>query len=271
MSRKNWPSEKIFARLLNNKTKKTYWDNISELRRRPDQSVFKKAHDLAKSNIDSHKIIGLDVLQQLGFAPRFNKNQTVQLHFELLAEPQSNKVFRSIFYGIGHNNDDLSKNQVSKLTEFKTLKDLDVKHALISAISGIENSNAINLLIEFTEHQTSSIRNWATFGIGTLIELDNREIRDALWKRVDDADFETKSEAIVGLANRKDMKVKEIIISELKNGNYGTLLFGAILTLDDKDFLPLLNEILKNAKISENNFTNGWVLALEGTIQQLEI
>ncbi|WP_299685543.1 hypothetical protein [uncultured Dokdonia sp.] len=84
MSRKNWASEKIFNRLLNNKTQKAYWDNISELRKRPNPTVFKKAYEFAQSDFDKQKIIGLDVLQQLGFNPRYNKKQTVELHFELL-------------------------------------------------------------------------------------------------------------------------------------------------------------------------------------------
>ena len=113
MSRKKWTSEKIFNRLLNNKTQKTYWDNISELRKRPNQDVFKKAYELAKSSIDREKVIGLDILQQLGFDPRFNKSQTVDLHFELLEKNQTEKVLESIFHGIGHNNDELSDNQVS--------------------------------------------------------------------------------------------------------------------------------------------------------------
>jgi len=270
MSREKWASEKIFNRLLNNKTQKTYWDNISELRKRPNQYVFEKAYEFAKSNTDKQKIIGIDILQQLGFDPRYNKTQTVELHFELLEKTQSNTVLKSLLHGIGHNNDELSDNHISKLIEFKDQTDIDVKHALISAISGVENPKAINVLIDFTKDKTSSIRNWATFGIGSLIESDNNDIRNALWNRINDNDFETKSEAIVGLANRKDQRIKDIIISELENGDYGSLLFEAILRLNDKDFLPLLNKNLKIAKNDKDDIKNGWVLALEGTIEELE-
>lgn len=270
MSRKKWTSEKIFNRLLNNKTQKTYWENISELRRRPNQYVFEKAYEFAKSDNDKQKIIGLYILQQLGFDPRYNKKQTVELHFELLEKTQSKNVLKSIFHGIGHNNDELSDKHILKLIDFKNVKDIDIKHALISALSGIENSKAINVLISFTKDKASSIRNWATFGIGNLIETDNIDIRNALWNRVNDDDFETKSEAIVGLANRKDKRIKNIIISELENGDYGTFLFEAILTIKDKDFLPLLNRNLEIAKNDKDDIKNGWVLALEGTIEELE-
>jgi hypothetical protein len=59
MNRKNWTSEKIFTRLLNNKTQKTFWENIQELRKRPNKDVYNKAQKLANSEIEKEKIIGV--------------------------------------------------------------------------------------------------------------------------------------------------------------------------------------------------------------------
>ena len=58
MGRKNWTSEKVFDRLVNNKSQKTYWDNISELRKRDNEDVYDQAFKLAKSESDKKKIIG---------------------------------------------------------------------------------------------------------------------------------------------------------------------------------------------------------------------
>lgn len=110
--RSTWSSDKIFSRLVNNKTSKTYWANISELRNRPNEYVFNKAFEFATSDNNQHKVIGLDILQQLGFTTRFKKQQTLKVHFELLEEKQTKNVLKSIFYGIGHNNDDLSDEHV---------------------------------------------------------------------------------------------------------------------------------------------------------------
>lgn len=270
MGRNNWTSEKLFNRLLKNKTQVTYWENIAELRRRPSKEVFEKAYGFAKSNIDKHKIIGLDVLQQLGFNPRFNKEQMVELHFELLEKEQSKNVLTSIFHGIGHNNDDLSPEQIAKLIQFKNIDSIHVKHALISALSGVDNLKAVETLIHLSKDKTPSVRNWATFAIGSLTELDNEHIRNALWERINDKDFDTKSEAIAGLANRNDQRVKTVIISELENGDYGTLLFKAILTVKDQSFLPVLDRSLKITKTSKDPNENGWVAALESLISELK-
>ena len=75
MSRKNWSSEKIYERLLANKSKKTYWDNISELRSRPNKEVYERAYSLTNSNSKKEIIIGIHILSQLGFDPRFFKKR----------------------------------------------------------------------------------------------------------------------------------------------------------------------------------------------------
>lgn len=270
MSRKNWSSEKIFTRLLHNKTQKTYWDAISELRKRPNKEVYDQAFKLANTENEKEKIIGIYVLAQLGFDPRFQQQKTVSLYFKLLEKEESPKVIAAILSSISHNNENLTINQVSKLVKYKNHRFSDVRFQLTLAISCLEHKNAIETLIELSDDKDADIRNWATFGLGRQLEIDTQEIRTALWKRTNDTHFETKSEAIVGLANRKDTNVKDVIISALENGDYGTLLFEAILTLHDKGFLPFLNKNLKIAQKDEEDIANGWVLALEETIKELE-
>lgn len=268
MGRINWTSEKIFDRLVNNKSQKTYWNNISELRKRANEDVYDQAFKLAKSESDKKKIIGIDILAQLGFDPRIGQKKTIELYFELLENRQSNKVLFALFYGISHNNENLTKKQVSKLIEFKGSKNNDVRYSLVSALSGIENSMAIETLIELSEDKFSSIRNWATFGIGTLSKKDDVRIIKALWNRTKDKHQETKLEAIVGLANRNEVAVKEQIIEELKNGEYGTLLFDAIETLKDKDFIPYLESNLKTAK-KDSGIKEDWIVDLEQCLNKL--
>ena len=270
MSRKNWTSEKIFTRLLNNKTQKTFWDNITELRKRPNKEVYNKAFRLTKSESEKRKIIGIYVLAQLGFNPRFQQDKTVELYFNLLENEKSPKVISAILSSISHNNENIKENQISKLIEYKNHSYSNVRFELTLAISCLENESAIKTLIELSNDKDSDIRNWAIFGLGTQIENDTEEIRTALWNRINDSNFETKSEAIVGLANRNDNRIKEVIISELKNGDYGSLLFEAILKLNDKAFLPLLNENLKIAENDSDDIKNGWNLALEETIKELK-
>jgi hypothetical protein len=49
MSRQNWTEEKLFFRLTNNKSDRTYWENIRELRKRVNENVYSKCLKLIKS------------------------------------------------------------------------------------------------------------------------------------------------------------------------------------------------------------------------------
>ena len=250
MSRKKWTSEKIFTRLLNNKTQKTFWENIRELRKRPNKEVYNKAFKLANSKIEKEKIIGIYVLAQLGFNPRFQQEKTVDLYFNLLENEKSSKVISVILSSISHNNENLNEKQISKLIEFKTHKFINVRFQLTLALSCLENENAIKTLIELSNDRDSDTRNWATFGIGTQVENDTEEIRIALWNRVTDKDKITRLEAISGLAKRKDRKIKSILKTELKNiDEDGSLILESIELFNDKDFVQLLEKkIIDNKK-----------------------
>ena len=112
------------------------------------------------------------------------------------------------------------------------------------------------------------VRDWATFGLGSIIENNNKKLRAALWARVDDKHEDTKYEAIVGLAIRKDERVKEIIKRELVNGSYGTLLLEAIIEVADQEFLPLLKQHFKEDK-ADKDINPEWMKELKECISEL--
>ena len=268
MSKKDWETEKIFKRLLNNKSKQSYWEYINILRSRPDKSVFRQCIELTTSEIPKNKIIGIDVLAQLGISPRPFCRETIDRYFELLENESEPKVIMSILFGIGHNNENLNKAQIKKLCSYAATNSNLIKEGLVFSLLGKSDSDAIKTLIFLSTDKLNHIRDWATFGIGAQIEKNTIEIRDALWARINDKHQDTKLEAIAGLAKRKDIRVKEIINRELLAGEYGTLLFEAILYLKDKEFLPLL---CHNLELTENgtNINPEWIEDLKTCITNL--
>ncbi|QPJ62057.1 MAG: hypothetical protein G3M70_09315 [Candidatus Nitronauta litoralis] len=63
------------------------------------------------------------------------------------------------------------------------------------------------------------MRDWATFGFAQQINSDTPAIRKALFERLEDSDTDTRGEVLVGLARRKDPRVKPYIILEIQREN----------------------------------------------------
>lgn len=255
MKRKDWTDEKLFERLLTNRTKKTYWDNIRELRKRPNQCVFDRAVGLIKTNTDKEIIIGIDILAQLGFNPRFKQIEIVEICFSLLEKEQTPKVLESILFAISHNNEILRNDHILTLTKLKTHSYCIVRYGLVQALSGLEQKDAIETLIELSTDKDPDIRNWATFSLGTQIETNNDSITKILWERMKDSSEMVRFEAIAGLVKRKDKRIKNILIQELKNiDDNGSLILESIEEFEDFDFIELLEKQIElNKKTQQVN------------------
>lgn len=269
MSRENWTNEKVFFRLVNNKSDRTYWANIKELSSRPNKEVFDQCVEFIKSEEAKKRVIAINVMAQLGVRPRPFYRETIQILFELLVNENNEKVIWSSLYALGHNNEEFKETEISPLTKFRDHKSPEIRHALVSALLRVNNKIAIDTLIHLSNDSDSATRDWATFGLGTQIERNIKKIREALWLRVNDSCQDAKLEAIVGLAKRRDTRVTEIIIRELTEGEYGTLLFEAIEELNDKSFLPYLEKNLVDEK-KDDGINSGWLDALEGCIEKLK-
>jgi hypothetical protein len=255
MSRTNRTAEQLFTQLLHNKSDKTYWENIRELRKR--DGITATSYTLAASGHDREKEIAVDVLAQLPYS-----EQKLTLYFELL---KNGHVISSVLHALGHNNEQLSSAQIDTIAAFKDHADKNIREGVVFALLGVDHTMAIHTLIALSTDKEAAIRNWAVFGIGTRTGKNDPDIITALWNRTDDPHEETRFEAIVGLAVRKDARVKDIIKRELQAPAPGSLLFDAITELGDAEFLPLLlSKIDKDAD-------PGWLKDLQECIDSLTI
>ena len=266
MGRKQWTDEKLFDRLSNNRSDSTYWDNVRELRSRPNNHVFEKAVELTNSKQPKDRKTGVNILAQLGVSPRPFYDTTIVLFFNILEKETDTDIIEALLYAIGHNNSVLNNEQIEKICSFK---DFIYKESLVSASLGIDNEKAIDTLIYLSENTSANVRNWATFGIGTQIERDTVPIREALWKRIKDKNEDTKFEAIAGLAKRRDKKVISIIQKELMTENYQGLLYEAITSMNDTQFIPILKEHFNKNK-SNTDINPQWLNDLKNCIDSLE-
>lgn len=120
-----------------------------------------------------------------------------------------------------------------------------VRLAVTQAIPGGTDSTAgqqlvADALIRLSRDDVDAIRDWATFGLGSILPIDNDEVRAALFARLTDSHEDVRDEAVAGIARRRDTRAVEIVAEFLAEETVGPLVFEAAEYLGD----PRLHQAL---------------------------
>jgi hypothetical protein len=111
----------------------------------------------------------------------------------------------------------------------------------VATPGGVDSAPAIaavtDALIRLTRDDDDEVRNWATFGIGSVLPLDSVEVRDALFARTADSAPDVRAEALVGLAHWRDRRALPLVREQLSATSAGSLVFEAAHYLADPSLL----------------------------------
>ena len=241
---------------LNEKDDEARWNYVQTLHQRGNIEVFDIAKNLCESD-DSKKItLGADVLGQIGISiesidlPFKKESVPVLLNLtETNLKSSKNEedviAFQSVIFALGRMNDEKAREKILEFTEHQSE---DVRSAVVHGILAIEAEDEINALIKLSNDTDEDVRNWATFGLGSQIETNTEEIRQALFNRLNektdnDVCDEIRGEALVGLAIRKDERVIAPLIQELSMESVGILAVEAASEISDKRLCEILLKI----------------------------
>ena len=219
----------------------TYMEYIHILRLRGNDEVFQLTKKLAYSKDSVYREIAASILSQFGYKIKCYKGESVHLLSKLLHDKNEDVVCTTI-YAFGHRK---CTRQADKLASFVTSKSLQIKEALSFALGGYENQKCIDALIVLMQDKNYDVRNWSTFSLAQITETNTQSIRDALFKNLSDEESEVRGEALLGLALRKDERVKDAIIEELQKPFYGSWIFDAIEEMPDNRYLPYFENYIK--------------------------
>jgi HEAT repeats/PBS lyase HEAT-like repeat len=124
-----------------------------------------------------------------------------------------------------------------------------VRGQVAAALPGLtgeaEDEAAVDALIALTADEDPQVRDWACFGLGTQMASDTPAVRDALAARIDDPHDDTRAEAFMGLARRRDPRVLGPLLAALARDTIFTLEIDAAGEYADPRFHPLLVNISK--------------------------
>ncbi len=240
------------------------WDAIQALQRRGTRDVLDASLQLLGSPSAKTRGRGADILGQLGAGDPVFLAERGEALLGLLRRETEPVVLRSVGVALGH------------MVEPRALADLiglanhpaaEARYGAVHGLAVLDGPEAVDALIQLSADEDRDVRDWATFGLGTLMEeVDTPRLRDALAARLDDEDQEIFGEALVGLAARKAPRAVEPVRAALCGNPVTVYALEAAASLGDPSFYPLLRAI-RDAKGPADSY---FLSVLDDVISQFE-
>lgn len=194
------------------------WNAVHALRRIGTRQVFDKAVERMESAEPLERARGLDVIAQLGKTAEHPSNRFPQESYDAVVkavqQERELQPLNSAISALGHIDDPRA---VPLIAAFHSHPSDEVRFTVACALGCFPNEPlSVQTLLTLMGDADADVRDWATFGLGVLGDQDSPEIRQALSRRVNDEDVDTREEALVGLAKRHDTRILPQLIHELE-------------------------------------------------------
>ena len=242
--------ELLAAILGSNQDEDRYWDDVWAVQCRATPEVLGRAVALGRSACPHERRAGAAILGQFGSrlelgpdgrvgddpGPRFGDERLDALA-AMLAVERDDEALAGILFALGHLH---RPEAIGAVVALRGHANADVRYAVVHALQRHEDDRAIAALIELSRDEATDVRDWATFGLGSMVAVDTPDIRRALVDRLDDPDGTTRAEAMVGLGRLRDDRVLPALRADLAAGGDGPMELEAAALLGAPELLPLL-------------------------------
>ncbi len=267
-------TKELIENALSTDDEEKYWEYIRSLHIRGTKEVVDSAIKLCESDPIKSKVTGADILGQSGVPERsYPKEALSALRKLIKVENQNAEVLNAALVAIGHTQGPEDNEDLEIVRDLCTHESADVRLGVVSALWGHEDSESISTLISLTHDQDPNVRDWATTGIGSIIEVDSEEIRLALLDRLQNEkqseEFDTYYEALMGLAVRKDSRASIEILKNLNQESPPTLVFEAAVEVGSLEFIKPMEAHLAHAE-KEVDINESWIRELRESIQKIQ-
>lgn len=198
----NWGSEQSY-------------DAIAQMHGRGSSETLALVQKLSKSKNWRKRALGLTVAAQLREAKAWAISEVVEYavvecQSMLLAglEDAHADVLCAAISGLGHRP---LASALPKLLQFLAHEDSELRYSLAFTLGHYSDNSSVDALMLLAKDTDSDVRDWATFSLGSMLEVDNLEMREVLWSNLNDVDENVRGEALVGLASRRDQRIISVL------------------------------------------------------------
>jgi len=208
-------TKREFGHALAARTSSAYWRRVAHLQERGTREVFDVAAGLLRSRQANRRQLGADVIGQLGYrqsVPPFKGQSAAVLRTTLKVE-RNPSVLTALIAALARLR---VRSAISPLVPLATHESQEVRRALAAELpwctweSGEERPDrrVTATLIKLSRDPVAVVRDWACFSLAGSV-ADSPKIRAALWDRVRDPHYDTRVEALRGLARRREGGVRQ--------------------------------------------------------------
>ncbi|MFI5259643.1 MAG: HEAT repeat domain-containing protein [Candidatus Limnocylindrales bacterium] len=217
------------------------WDLIGGILTECSDDVLEAAVGMLEGNAERGRTLGADILGRLAGVEPNARPAIEEALLSASAVEKATSPLASIVAAMGHLGDPAVLGWVCPLADHPSAQ---VRLAVAFAIATISPQplapEARRALISLSRDADPEVRDWATFGLGTLSDADGPDVRAALLARAEDAHHEARAEALFGLAVRHDPRAVPHLIRALQSPLVGGLEVDAAAAAADPRLLPAL-------------------------------
>jgi len=244
------------------------WDALWILRYRGGPQEFELARQLTCSSDSKDRLIGANLLGQLGRPPAFVE-ESVAILIGLLEDPDLD-VIETAITNLGHRGD---ARAVKAMMPFAKSDKADIRYALAFALGQMASDEAAGTRAEatailvaetltaLTDDDDEDTRYWAMFGLGSQSDVDSAAIRAALAAGTKDPNHEIRGEALVGLARRRDDRTRDALLHEWERDEVSVLSLEAAAILADPALFVRLTELRSVLDLEDDQYFKNHLLA----------
>ena len=191
--------DELFAVVVRESDDDSRWSAIQQLHALGTREVFERAVQLCRSEGAAERVAGADIIGQLN---AFSDEAMTTL-LDMLVDHDA-AVVEAVVHALGQRQD---ARTIDALAGVALHEASNVRWAVATALEDlIGDERAERVLLALMKDNDTSVRDRATFAVGSLSDHDTPRIRAALAERLRDEDKCVAHEAALGLARRRDAR-----------------------------------------------------------------
>jgi HEAT repeat protein len=191
--------DELFAVVVREQDDDARWSAIRELHALGTREVFERGVQFCRGAEPADRIAGAEVIGQLSAYA----DEGLLILKSMLDDPEST-VLEAVVHALAQKQDARTIESLSRLAVHDAS---NVRWAVATALEDlIGDERAEKLMLALMRDGDTSVRDRATFAVGSLSDHDSPRIRAALAERLRDDDACVANEAALGLARRRDAR-----------------------------------------------------------------